>query len=234
MLSPAQSLKAGVLAMLPIALAAVPFSMVLGAEAVRHGLTPAEIVFMSATVFAGSAQFMAVGLWEHPAPWAGLAFAVLLINLRHVLMAASLSSKIKHFKPWQRYLAAFLMADETWALNERRAQSQPLTPPYYFGVGLCLYVLWLLGTALGTVVGGYIPRPEVFGLDFIFPTIFIGLVMGFAKNWLAAPVIIGSAIAALLAHHYIGGTSFVILGGMAGMVIAALLPPSTKGRQNAA
>jgi 4-azaleucine resistance transporter AzlC len=234
MLSPAQSFKAGVLAMLPIGLAAVPFSMVLGAEALRHGLTPTEIVFMSAMVFAGSAQFMAVGLWEHPAPWAGLAFAVLLINLRHVLMAASLSSKIKHFKPWQRFLLAFLMADETWALSERRAQAQPLTPPYYFGVGLCLYVLWFVGTALGTLAGGYIPKPELFGLDFIFPAIFIGLVMGFAKHWQAVPVILASAISALLAHHFIGGTSFVIVGGIAGMTMAALLPPPSGKRHDAA
>lgn len=70
--------RAGVIAMLPVAGAAVPFAMVLGSEAVRQGLSAFEITVMSLTVFAGSSQFIAVSLWQHPAPWASLAIAVLL------------------------------------------------------------------------------------------------------------------------------------------------------------
>jgi 4-azaleucine resistance transporter AzlC len=221
-------LKAGMLAMFPVAAAAIPFAMVMGSEAIRQGLTIYEIVFMSLTVFAGSSQFIAVSLWEHPAPWASLALAVFLVNLRHTLMAASLAPKMKQFRPRLKPLAIFFMADETWALNEQRATSSPLTPAYYFGVALCLYILWAIGTALGASMGSLIPDPKLFGFDFVFPAVFICLVIGFAKSWHAAPVIIASAAASLLAKNYLGGTSFIIFGGLAGMTIAALLPQSAS------
>ena len=216
------------LAMLPVAAAAIPFAMVMGSEAIRQGLTIYEIVFMSLTVFAGSSQFIAVSLWQHPAPWASLALAVFLVNLRHTLMAASLAPKMTQFHPWLKPIAIFLMADETWALNEQRATASPLKPSYYFGVALCLYVLWAIGTALGAGMGTLIPDPKLFGFDFVFPAVFICLVIGFAKSWHAAPVIVASAAASLIAKLYLGGTSFIIVGGLAGMIVAALLPASTS------
>lgn len=216
--------RAGVLAMLPVAGAAVPFAMVLGSEAVRQGLTAFEITFMSLTVFAGSSQFIAVSLWQHPAPWASLAIAVLLVNLRHTLMAASLAPKLQHFPNWMKPVGIFLMADETWALNEQRAQAAKLTPAYYFGVAFCLYVIWACGTALGANLGTLIPDPKVFGFDFVFPAVFICLVVGFAKSWQAVPVILTSALVTVFVKTYFGGTTYIIAGGLAGMCIAALLP----------
>jgi predicted branched-subunit amino acid permease len=125
---PQHQFRSGVLAIAPLAVAAMPFGMIFGAEALRKGLTAAEIILMSVAVFAGGSQFMAVGLWQHPVPWAGIALAVLLVNLRHVLMSASLVGKMEGFRPWQRWLGAFLLADETWATCERRALALPLTP----------------------------------------------------------------------------------------------------------
>lgn len=220
--------RAGVFAMLPVAGAAVPFAMVLGSEAVRQGLSPLEITVMSLTVFAGSSQFIAVSLWQHPAPWASLAIAVFLVNLRHTLMAASLATKLQHFPLWMKPVGIFLMADETWALNERRAQATTLTPAYYFGVALCLYVIWACGTALGAHLGTLIPDPKIFGFDFVFPAVFICLVVGFAKSWRAVPVILASALIAVIVKTYFGGTTYIIAGGIAGMCVAAFLPQENE------
>jgi 4-azaleucine resistance transporter AzlC len=217
--------RAGVRAIAPLVLAAIPFGMILGAAALRQGLTGPEVVLMSATVFAGGAQFMAVGLWHHPAPWLALGFAVLLVNLRHVLMAASLVRKMGRFTPWQRWLGAFVLTDEGWATCERHAVSAPLTPAYYAGAGLAMYVVWIASTAAGTVLGQYVPKPEALGLDFAFPAVFLCLVKGFARDWRAAPVIAASALTALIVHHFVGGTWFVIAGGLAGMAAAVALPP---------
>lgn len=216
--------RAGIAAMLPVALAAIPFGMLFGAEAARQGLTVAEALLMSLMVFAGGAQFMSMGLWADPAPWLGLALATLVVNLRHVLMAASLSGKVASFTPLQRAIAAFLMADETWALAERRAFGDQLTPAYYFGVALTLYVLWATSTVAGALVGGLIPEPERYGLDFAFPAIFICLITGFVKNWRAVPVIVASAGVALVLHATVPGMWFVLGGGLAGIMVAALLP----------
>jgi 4-azaleucine resistance transporter AzlC len=222
-----QQFRSGALAIAPLAAAVAPFGLIFGAQSVRHGLTAPETALMSATVFAGGAQFLAVDLWRQPAPWLSLAFAVLLVNLRHTLMGASLVRKMQNFRPWQRWVAAFVMADEIWAVSERCALSRPLTPAYYAGAGLTMYVVWQVATALGTKIGAYVPNPEAFGLDFAFPTVFICMVMGFAKSWRAAPIIAASAAAALIARHLFGGTWYVIVGGLAGMAAAMALPSSS-------
>jgi predicted branched-subunit amino acid permease len=225
-----QEFKSGALAIAPLAAAAVPFGMILGAQALQKGLTPAEIMLMSLTVLAGGAQFMAVGLWQYPVPWAGIAFAVFLVNLRHVLMSALLVGSMGQFRPWQRWLAVFVMDDETWATAERRAAVRPLTVAYYAGIGVALYATWAVSTALGTVLGGLIHNPEKLGFDFAFPAVFICVVMGFARSWRAAPVILVSAATALLVRHLAGGTWYVIAGGLAGMAVAAALPAPGHGR----
>lgn len=223
-MTPRAEIRDGILAMLPIAVAAIPFGMLFGAEAMRQGLTLAEAVFMSLTVFAGGAQFMAMGLWAEPAPWLALALATFVVNLRHALMAASLSGRMAGFAPGIKALAAFFMADETWALAERRALSAPLTRGYYFGVALTLYVLWAISTAAGALVGGLIARPEVWGIDFAFPAIFLLLITGFARSWRALPVIAAAGGAALVAQAMVPGAWFILIGGIAGIAAAALMP----------
>ncbi len=223
-----EEFRDGVITIAPLELAGMPFGLIFGAAAVTAGLTPGEAIFMSATVFAGSAQFLAVGLWAHPAPWLWLGFAVLLVNLRYVLMAASIARKMERFHPWQRWLAAFVLADENWAMTERRAVSRPLTPAFYAGMGLTTYVSWLVATTVGTIAGSFIPQPELFGLDFAFPAVVICLVLSFAKSWHAAPVVAASAIVALLTHRFVEGTWFVVAGGLAGMIAAILLPAPKK------
>ena len=219
-----EEFRDGVITIAPLELAGTPFGLIFGAAAVQAGLSPGESVLMSATMFAGSAQFLAVSLWSNPAPWLWLAFAVLLINLRHVLMAASLARKMERFQPWQRWLAAFVLGDETWAMAERRALSRPLTPAFYAGMGVTTYVWWVVATAVGAIAGSFIPEPQRFGLDFAFPAVVIWIVLGFAKSWHAAPVVAASAVVALLTHRFVEGTWFVVAGGLAGMIVAVLLP----------
>lgn len=216
---------AGARAIAPLALAAMPFGAIFAANALAKGLAPAEILFMSGAVFAGGAQFMAVGLWQHPPPWLGIAFAVFLVNLRHVLMAASLAGKMARFRPWQRWLGAFVLTDEAWATCELRAARTPLTPAFYAGAGLTMYAAWAIGTGIGAGLGSLIAQPQRLGLDFAFPAVFLCLVLHFARSWRAAPPIAAAAAAALLARHFAGGTWFVIAGGLAGMAAAAALPP---------
>ena len=226
--SGARDARSAFIGMLPIALAVVPFGLLLGSEAVRKGLTPAEVGLMSMIVFAGSAQFLTVSIWTHPAPWAAFASAAFLINLRHVLMSASISPKLKSFRPSQKTLAAFLLADEIWALSERRAAHHPLTPGFYFGTAIGFYTIWLAATVAGTFLGEALPAPETIGFDFVFAALFISLVTGFAKSWRAIPVILASITASLMFKSFYGGTGFILAGGLAGMVAAALLPPEKK------
>ena len=87
---------------------------------------------MSGLVLAGGAQFAALEIWTSPPPLAAILLSTLLINARHVLMSASLAPKTVAFGRVQRRLGMFFLADEIWALSERRAARRSLTPLYYF------------------------------------------------------------------------------------------------------
>jgi len=219
---------AGMLAIAPAALAVIPFGLILGASAAEKGLSPLETGLMSTMVFAGSAQFLAVELWTTPAAWAALAFATLLINLRHVLMGASLARRLGRFGKARRYLAVFLMADEIWAVAEHRVLRQPLTPAFYFGAGLLLYANWLVTTTAGALLGGLIEDPAAWGFDFAFTAIFIGLVAGFWRGRTTLVVATASALGAILAHALLPGAWYVVIGAACGVATAALVPAAGK------
>jgi 4-azaleucine resistance transporter AzlC len=228
--SPGREFRDGALAILPAATAAAPFGLVLGAYAAQKGLGALEVGLFSGLVFAGSAQFLAVELWTNPAPWAALALAVLLMNLRHVLMSASLAPKLGRFRPWQKFLAMFVMADEVWAIAEGRAAQRPLTPAFYAGMGTILFGNWLLFTVLGTVLGAIISDPKVFGFDIAFTAIFVALIAGFWRGSSSAAVIAASALVAVAVKLTVPGAWYVIAGALAGVAVAAAIgaPPRTQ------
>jgi predicted branched-subunit amino acid permease len=104
--------RTGFVAILPILVAAAPFGILIGAMAAQKGLLPWQAALMSASVFAGAAQFIAIDMWTSPVPILALALATLVVNLRHVLMGASLARHMHSFGPVAAPVALFLMTDE--------------------------------------------------------------------------------------------------------------------------
>lgn len=220
--SSAAEFRAGAAMIVPAAVAVVPFALLLGALAAQKGLSMLEVGLMSALVFAGSAQFVSVDIWREPAPWLLLAFTTLVINLRHVMMGASLSRRLGAFGPASRAAAVFLMADEIWAMAEQRAAGARLTPAFYAGLALPLYANWIGWTVAGAGLGAAISNPAAWGFDFAFVAIFIGLIVGFWKGPATGVVIAVSAAAAILVERLVGGVWHIVAGGLAGMIIAAV------------
>lgn len=213
---------AGARAILPLLVAVVPVGAVFGAAAVNKGLTVAEAVLMSAMVFAGGSQFVAMDIWTHPASWTGIGSAALLVNLRHVLMGASIAGKMRRFTRLQTAAAMPFLADELWAISEMRATtSEGLTPAWYAGIVAPFYAAWIVSTLAGAVLGSIVGDPAVVGLDFAFPAVFLVLILGFWKGPSTAAVIITSAIAALLTRQVTEGVWYILAGATAGLLCAA-------------
>jgi 4-azaleucine resistance transporter AzlC len=230
--SAAREFRDGVMAVIPAAAAVVPFGLLLGTLAVQKGLSVAEVALMSALVFAGSAQFVAIDLWREPTPWLLIGFSALTINLRHLMMGLSFNRHLGRFRPWQRYAAVYLMADETWALAERRAADGELRPAFYGGLAVTLYVSFVLFSVLGAIAGAAITDPAAWGFDFAFTAIFIGLIVGFWRGHATGLVIGASAAVAIGTQAWLGGVWHVLAGGAAGAGAAALLSVlGAKGRR---
>lgn len=213
----------GCLDILPILAAAFPIGLLWGTLAVKAGLSPLEAGLASGSVFGGAAQFVAVDLWRTPAPWLLLTFSVFLVNIRHVLMGASLSRHIGAMPKTLRPLAIFLMVDEVWALAERRALAAPLTAAYYFGLGLPLWVNWVVATVIGALVGRGLGDPQAYGLDFAFSALFIAILAGFWKGPRTGAVFAASGLVAAVTKLLIPGAWYIALGGIAGVGVAALM-----------
>ena len=217
----------GVRASLPIIAAAAPFGMLFGALAVDNGLSVGEAVLMSALVFAGASQMVGLELFNSQiAPWI-IVLSVFAVNFRHVLYSAALGRRMGQMTAWQKAVAFFFLTDPQYAASEARADLRiPLTLTWYMGMALPIYVLWVVEAWIGALFGSLITDPAAFGIDFLLPIYFLGLVLGFRSRpgWL--PVVIASGLGSVAAFYTVGSPWHVSLGALAGVIVALLLPPA--------
>ena len=217
---PAGEFKAGMRAIFPLIVAVLPIGLVFGAVSATKGLSPLETTLMSALVFAGGSQFVAMDIWTHPASWIGAGFAALLVNVRHLLMSASIGTKMQSFSGIKRYIAMLFLADEIWAMAEFRAGTLRLTPAWYAGIVTPFYLAWVGSSLAGALLGAFLGDPAVIGLDFAFPAVFIVLVMGFWKGPETGAVLAASGIAAVAVHQFVPGVWHIAAGALAGLATA--------------
>ncbi|RUM26494.1 branched-chain amino acid ABC transporter permease [Rhizobium vallis] len=217
---PAGEFFAGMRAIFPLIVAVFPIGLVFGAVSATKGLSALETTLMSALVFAGGSQFVAMDIWTHPTSWIGIGFAALLVNIRHVLMSASIGTKMQSFSCIKRYVAMLFLADELWAMAEFRAGSTRLTPAWYAGIVAPFYLTWVGSSLAGALLGAFLGDPSLIGLDFAFPAVFVVLVMGFWKGPETGAVLAASAIAAVAVHHFVPGVWYIAAGALAGLATA--------------
>lgn len=215
--------RQGVMEIAPVLVAATPIGLLWGTLAAGKGLSPLEAGLMSGSVFAGAAQFVALEVWRDPVPWVLLTVTALIVNIRHVLMGASLSRHMGGIDRRWHPLMMFLMVDEGWAFSERRAQTERLTLSYYFGLALPMWVAWTTASVVGAAVGRSFGDPAAISLDFAFSALFIGIIAGFWKGPRTGAVLGASAIAAATAKLYVPGAWYIVIGGLVGVAVAAML-----------
>ena len=199
----------------------VPIGLLWGTLAAGKGFSALEAMLMSVFVYAGASQFVAVDMWAEPVPILLLALTTLVVNLRHVLMSASLSRHIGSVPTGWKYATMFVLTDESWAMAERQAQRAPLNLGYLLGTFLPLWPTWFLSSFIGAAVGKSLGDPAAFGLDFAFSAIFLTILMGFWKGQRTGAVIIASGLAAVAAKLWLPGAWFIMAGGVAGVLVAA-------------
>ena len=206
----------------PVVVAYIPIGLLWGTLAAAKGISPLEAVMMSVIVFAGSAQFVAVDMWHDPVPVLLLTFTALIINIRHVLMSASLSRHIDAIPRNWHPLVAYFLVDESWALAERRALQTPLTLAYYLGITVPLAATWWVTSGVGAMLGRALGDPSALGLDFAFSAMFIAILMGFWKGPSTAGVLVASGAVAAATHLAFDGPWYIVAGGVAGALYAYL------------
>lgn len=221
-------LRAAVTDLAPAVIAAMPIGLLFGALATSKGMSPLEAVLASALMFSGGAQLAAVEIWRYPVPIAALVASTFLINARFLLMSASLAPKLPPLPLLARLVGFHALADENWALSEKRAADETaagrrITATYVFGQGWIFVVAWVASTGLGALVGPLLGDPRRLGADFAFTAIFIGLVAGFVRRGGGLVPVVASALAAAVLHRTVGAPWHILAGAATGLIAAALV-----------
>jgi 4-azaleucine resistance transporter AzlC len=214
--------KDGIYQSVGIALAGALFSFVFGVLAEHWGLSFLQGLSITALVYAGALQMISLHLWfAHPVPTITLLILSFVVCARYILMGMVMRDKLRGVRPLFAYIALFFVADETWALTILRSRKKPqpiYLYGYFLGAGLNFYILWVIASCFGMIMGDYIVHPEAMALDFAFIAIFLALLVGLWHGkadmlpWFVA------AVVALISSYFIAGSWFIVLGALAGSI----------------
>jgi 4-azaleucine resistance transporter AzlC len=158
----------------PFGVAAAAFAASFAVLAPQAGFDAVSTIVMSATTFAGSAQFGAVSVLETGGGVAAAIAAAVLLNARYAPISVTVGDQFEG-PVLRRLLEAQLIVDESWALSRR--EDGRYDRRLLIGGGLILYACWVGGTALGAVIGNRLGDPERYGLDAAFPALFLALLI---------------------------------------------------------
>ncbi len=211
---------------LGIAVSAIGFGFVYGLAARETGFSPIEAVAMSTLVFAGAAQFAAVGYVAGGLAWPGVILLTALLNARHLLYSAALAPWLRETPRPTRALMAHVLTDEAFALAmahfERLGRSD--TRGYWIAAIGATFIPWNVAALAGATVGAQIPDPARFGLDVVFPAAMVGLAVGLLTGRRELVAALGGAILGVAVGLFAGPGVGVIVGGLGGPLLGMAVP----------
>lgn len=156
---------------IPFALAVAAFGLAFGALAHTVGMSTLMVFVMSATTFAGSAQFAAISVLRDGSAAAAI-LAAILLNARYLPMGIASAHAIRG-PWWRRLVLAQLVVDESWAIGHRGDGT--FDTRRLLTAGALLYLAWVASTTIGAVAGSFLGDPQTLGLDGAFPALFLAL-----------------------------------------------------------
>lgn len=137
---------------------------------------------MSLFIYAGSMQYVAVGLMTGGASLLSVAFTTLMVNTRHLFYGISMVDRYKGAGKRKPYLM-FALTDETYSLVCNGEYPEGVNPyRYYFLVSLFNQIYWVLGSALGSFAGSALPFNTT-GIEFAMTALFVTV---FVEQWMTA------------------------------------------------
>ncbi len=223
---------------IPLMIAAAPFGLVFGALAQSNGLSVWATLGMSAIVFAGASQFVAVTLMGAGVLAPVILFTVFIVNLRHMLYSVSLMPQVTNLPFFLRAIMSFWLTDETYAvvsnklLRDKRDKDQISSQNFtwfYLGSAIPFYLSWVSATALGILMGQKIPQLTEWGLDIAMVVAFVGIVVPILKNkaqWACAVTAFFSSLLTYSWPHQSG----LLFSSLVAILVGVLLSRKNSGK----
>ncbi len=217
----------------PVILGFIAIGLAFGVVAKTAGITVSEVALMSLILYAGSAQFVTVGLIAAGMPASAIVVTIFLVNVRHLLYSAAISPHVRHLSVWKNALIGAELTDESFAVaSSRLARGLPASAGWFFGVNNASHATWVVCTTLGAILGSSIADTRVLGFDFALAAMFAALLIlqiaNRPKVWTAVVTAsVGGLVAvcgslifpaswAIVAATLVAATTGAVLEGRAG------------------
>ena len=168
------SFVAGIRLGIPYAVVGFVLSMSFGVLARQAGFSPLQAILTAAIVFAGSAQFAGLAVLASGGTAAAAIAAGTLMNGRFLAMGTALAPSLPG-GPLKRAAQGQTVVDASWALASRGDGT--FDRWLLFGTTAPQYVTWTLGTVVGAFGGDLLGDTDRLGLDAVFPTFFLGILV---------------------------------------------------------
>jgi predicted branched-subunit amino acid permease len=191
---------------------------------------------MSSIVFAGSSQFIGTQLIAAATPAPVIVLTTFVVNLRHMLYSASIAPYLKPLRPVWKWLLAYLLTDEAYAVaithyqrGRPDASPEPHAHWYFLGAGLALWSTWQMSSAAGIFLGAQLPAS--WSLDFTLALTFIALVVPALKDRPGAAAAITAGLVALLAAdlpYKLGLVAAALAGIGMGLLVESRRPRAVR------
>ncbi len=223
-----KELKRGALANLAIAPSVIAYGSVFGVLASQKGISLIELLIMNTSIFAGSSLFVMVDMWETNLKIISIILAVFIINLRYLLICASLNPLFKDATLYQKMIIIHFVADENWAVTMSESRKAMVTIWFLLGGGICILLVWCIGTIIGHQLGVIIENPERLALDFAFLAVFTAFTVNLWRGRQDIVPWFGAAIIALLIEWILPGKWYIFFGGITGAMLSVFYNDKEK------
>ncbi len=211
---------------LPLIPGTIAMSAAFGTIAAQKGLTLLEATLMSALLFAGASQLVAMEVWNNVWTFGTvttLALVVATVNMRYILMGAALQPWFGSMPKGRVAGILFLLVDANWIIAMRYRAEGGSDAGMMLGAGLLMWMFWIAGTVPGYFVGDLVRNPQRFGLDLVLPIFFAAMLVPLWRGRRRALGWVVAGVVAWVTAHLVPGYWYIIAGAIVGSVAGGLL-----------
>lgn len=194
-------IRLGITQSLPAVLGVIPMGLAFGVLVTHSGLQWWWATVFAAVVFAGSLEFLLIGLVTAMAPLSQVAVTAFLVNFRHVFYALSFPLHRVH-GPLAKTYSTFTLTDEAWALTTA-PEAQTWSRRRILTIQATFQVNWVGSVTLGALGGALIPD-SIVGLEFAVTAFFLVLAIDAFRITRNLPLPLAAVASALIGYGLFG------------------------------
>ena len=198
------------------------YAISFGALAVAAGLSAWQAQALSLLMFTGASQFALIAVVASGGSAIVAIATSTLVGTRNAFYAVAMAPVLEA-RGLRRLVAAQATIDESTGMAARYEKDRDSARLAFWSTAAAIYVLWNLGTLIGSLGAGMLEDPDVLGLDAAAPAAFLALVWPRLTSWPMRAVAIVSLVSAVALSPFIGAGLPVLMGGAAGIVVGLAL-----------